>query len=250
MKKVLSNNIATGVRQPYTKVTHEWYNAMIAEAIVALGKGLIGDHSEFTVLYGCINTDSPDADISAGAIFYDGEIYLCPAFVDATITNDIVGTITTAYDSGDPVLFSDGNSYNVHQVKTIVWSDAASGSGDIDFAELRYYSGNIKTTFEIGGWNMNITGGGTGTNFKQVTMPFGVNLAKILSINVSILDDTGTTTTPIDIVSSTCVIQGGVGGFTVTNEVDLYIRTGGLFDSSSYNDDSINRGYITIEYAV
>ena len=38
-KHVLSNNIATGVRQPYTKVTHEWYNAMIDEAINALGKG-------------------------------------------------------------------------------------------------------------------------------------------------------------------------------------------------------------------
>ena len=104
-KHVLSNNIATGVRQPYTKVTHEWYNAMIDEAINAISKGLVGTNSDYIVLYGCINSDAPDANISAGAIFYNGEIYLCPAFVDATITNDIVGTITTAYDASDPILF-------------------------------------------------------------------------------------------------------------------------------------------------
>jgi len=137
-KHVLSNNIATGVRQPYTKVTHEWYNAMIDEAVNALSKGLVGTNSNFTVLYGCINSAAPNANISAGAIFYNGEIYLCPAFVDGAISNDIVGTITTAYATGDPILFSDGNSFNVHQVKTIVWSDAASGSGSVDFADLKY----------------------------------------------------------------------------------------------------------------
>lgn len=193
MKKVLSNNIATDVRQPYTKVTHEWYNAMITEAIEALGKGLVGTNSEFTVLYGCVNSDSPDADISAGAIFYNGEIYLCPAFVDATITNDIVGTITTAYDASDPILFSDGNSYDVHQIKTIVWSDAASGSGDIDFDNLKYSQAGVSTyTPTLVGYDNGgsvVVGGFTGTdagctyNLNTSTLTLNIVLSSVDVLN-------------------------------------------------------------------
>lgn len=136
MKHILSSDITSTARQPYTKVTHEYYNAMINEAVEALGRAVVQNNSSFTVLYGCVNSASPNANISAGAIFYNGEIYLCDAFVDGTISNAIVGTITTTYDTADPVLFSDGTSHNVHQIKKIVWSDAVSGSGSVNFADL------------------------------------------------------------------------------------------------------------------
>lgn len=136
MKHILSSDITSTSRQPYTKVTHEYYNAMINEAVEALGRAVVQNNSSFTVLYGCVNSAAPNANISAGAIFYNGEIYLCDAFVDGTISNAIVGTITTIYDAADPVLFSDGTSHNVHQIKKIVWSDAVSGTGSVDFANL------------------------------------------------------------------------------------------------------------------
>jgi hypothetical protein len=140
-KHVLSNNISATARQPYTKVTHEHYNAMIDELASAFGKFVVGNLADFTVLYGCVNSDAPNADITAGAIYYNGEIYLCDAFVDATISDDIVGTITTTYATGDPVLFTDLASYNVHQIKKIVWSDATAGSGDIDYSDLFFAGG-------------------------------------------------------------------------------------------------------------
>lgn len=240
MKKVLSNNIATGVRQPYTKVTHEWYNAMMTEAVEALGKGLIGTGSSFTVLYGCVNSDSPDADISAGAIFYNGEIYLCPAFVDATITNDIVGTITTAYDSSDPILFSDGSSYNVHQVKTIVWSDAVSGSGDIDYADVKIQNGTIKTVIPIGDWDMD-------ANPTKNVGWTNVDAAKVISVKAVIRDDANTFFYPLDMMdSATFVIQGGAYAF-FTNQVQLVRLTGGYFDSVDFNSTGYSRGHIIVE---
>ena len=182
-KHVLSNNIATGVRQPYTKVTHEWYNAMIDEAINALGKGLVGANSNFVVLYGCVNSASPNANISAGAIFYNGEIYLCPAFVDGAMAND----------AADPVVFSDGNSYNVHQVKTIVWSDAVSGSGDIDFADLKYSQNGVSTytptfvgydnggTPVVGGFTA--TDGGCTYNLNVSTLTLNIVLGNVAVLN-------------------------------------------------------------------
>lgn len=136
MKKVLSNNITATARQPYLQATHEHYNAAIQECVEALSKAVIADSSKPTILYGCINSNSPNADISAGAIYYNGEVYLCDAFVDASIANAIVGTITTTYAVVDPILFTDGSSHNVHQINKVVWSDAITGTGDFDFSEL------------------------------------------------------------------------------------------------------------------
>jgi hypothetical protein len=137
MKKVLSGDITSTARQPYTKVTHEFYNAMVKE----LGDSVIrmqgmNDNASFIVLWGCVNSGAPNANISAGAIWYNGEIYPCDAFVDGTISDAIVGTITTTYDAADPILFTDNNSHNVHQINKIVWSDAVSGSGDVDYSDV------------------------------------------------------------------------------------------------------------------
>ncbi len=250
MKKVLSNNIATGVRQPYTQVTHEWYNDMITEASNALAQMCIGENStDFIVLYGCNNSNAPNANISAGAIFYNGEIYLCPAFVDASITNAIVGTITTAYDSLDPVLFSDGNSFNVHQVKTIVWSDAASGSGSIDFADVVFQSGTVKRVIQIGDWNMDST--------DSVTIPHGLDATKIISVNVTILRDIGggsvlgiyPLNTPYVATTSDFPQHEGVYSTDAT-DVSLRRRIGGFFDNADFNSTSFNRGWIIIEMAL
>jgi hypothetical protein len=189
MKKVLSNNIATGVRQPYTKVTHEWYNAMRTEAANALARMSVGSSTtDFIILFGCDNTNEPNADISAGAIFYNGEIYLCPAFVDASITNAIVGTITTTYDASDPVLFSDGNSYNVHEDKIIVWSDAASGTGDVDFDDLVF-------PFKVRSYTptMGTEGGGTATGTCSANYFVNANCVTI-NLSATAITVTGTPT--------------------------------------------------------
>lgn len=128
-------------RQPHTNTSFEHLQEAYQEAIDALARGLIGDDSLFTILYGCAQQQSgSDWWISAGAIWYDGEIYLCDAISSGSpITvsgfNIPIGTITTVYHANDPITFTDGTTDNVHQIKKIVWSSGTTGSADVDFED-------------------------------------------------------------------------------------------------------------------
>lgn len=131
-KHVLYGDITSVAKQPYLKQTHQHYNEMIDELTKAFGETIVSDSSSVTILWGCVNTGTgtgigQSAIISAGAVYYNGEIYQVPAFSTASIVSGLKGTITTTYSAIDPVLFSDNNTHNVHQIKTIVISDAASG---------------------------------------------------------------------------------------------------------------------------
>ena len=240
MKKVLYSDIATGVRQPYTKVTHEWYNSMIIEATNALAKGIVGNNNtDYIALFGCENSDSPNADISAGAIYQNGIIYLVPAYVNASITNTIVGTLSTTYSASDPVLFSDGNSRYVHEIKTIEFTDAASGSGLFDYADLIRNKGTIRSYIEIGDWNMDTT-----ANISVDISNLGLDFTKLINVNAIIISDSGARI-PIN-KNTSGVVDGNIE--TVGSGAVLLERTtGGYFDSSIFDSTSFNRGYIYLE---
>lgn len=253
MKKVLYSDIATGIRQPYTKVTHEWYNSMIIEASNALAKGIVGNNdTDYIVLFGCENSDSPNADISAGAIYHDGIIYLVPAYVNASITNTIVGVLSTTYSASDPVLFSDGNARYVHEIKTIEFTDATSGSGLFDYADLQLHSGICRKIYPIGSWDMNVSASGSATKDVLIDDVAGTLMPKIKSISVTILDDSLLNALPLDHWSASFAVQGVIVGYTVSGSgwsVSMKIRSGGNFDSNDYDDTTINRGFVTVEYS-
>jgi hypothetical protein len=86
------------------------------------------------ILWGCINTGTGDSYVvSAGAVFYAGEIYLVDA---ATFTLNanvaIFSPITTQYQTNaDPVTFSDSSVHNIHDIrKTAV---VAGTTGTMNF---------------------------------------------------------------------------------------------------------------------
>jgi len=94
------------------------------------------------VLWGCVNTGSfPNYDISAGAVWYLGEVYEVDA-TTFTITggNVAVATVvTTQYTTyADPVTFTDASTHNVHNIRKVSIGAAASGSGIADFSDLVY----------------------------------------------------------------------------------------------------------------
>lgn len=111
------------------------------ECINALARNAVGRATDTTrgyILFGCVNSGTTGSmNVSAGAIFYAGEVYLVDAFT-LTVANTAVGAITTtSYTvSADPVAFTDGVSRNVHDVRKITFSDAASGSGIFNFVDM------------------------------------------------------------------------------------------------------------------
>lgn len=92
------------------------------------------------VLYGCINTGSGATYvISAGAIYYGGEIFLVDAASFTATGSDvaILSIITTQYTTNaDPVTFTDTTVHNVHNIRKVLISAGASGSGIADYSAI------------------------------------------------------------------------------------------------------------------
>lgn len=105
------------------------------EVVNALAKSIIGtfDPTAVYILFGCVNSGiAPGLVISAGAVFYNGEIYL----VDATNFFLGAGQVAIAnfqltYDllNGDPVTFTDNVQRNVHQIRKFALVPGAAGTG-------------------------------------------------------------------------------------------------------------------------
>ena len=138
-KHVLYGDITSTAKQPYLKQTHQHYNEMINELTKAFGEQIAIDSTKVTKLWGCINTGTGtgignSAIISAGAVYYNGEIYQVPAFTTASIVNGLLGVVTTGYVSGvDPVTFSDNTTHSVHEIKTIIITDLTA-AGDLAYS--------------------------------------------------------------------------------------------------------------------
>lgn len=138
MKKISTANITTAVGMPIKSGSLQHIQSAYQEALDALAKNALGsvDPTKVYVLWGCVDTGpgSTYYVISEGAVYYNGEIYYVPAV--AISSGYAVANIDTSYFSAanaDPVQFTDGISYNVHEIRQMVITDAAPGSGVADF---------------------------------------------------------------------------------------------------------------------
>ena len=146
MRKLDTSYISATSGMPIKSGTLNHIQTAYQEAISAAVQGLIGQgYSSSTpyILNGCTNSGSGSTyNISAGAVFFNGEVYITPSvsFVIAG-SNVAVGVLTTGFDNNpadnaDPVEFTDGSVYNVHQISTIVFQAGLSGSGAFNFSAL------------------------------------------------------------------------------------------------------------------
>lgn len=143
MKILDTTPIAPGIAMYVKGGTLAFMQLAYKEALAELSTNRIGSTYDTTkgyVLNGCINTGSGTTyTISAGSIFFNGEIYLVPA-ASFTISGSNVaeGIITTTQyiSDADPTDFTDGNQRNVHNIRQIVFSPALAGSGAVDFVNL------------------------------------------------------------------------------------------------------------------
>lgn len=138
MKRLLTNSISDTVAMPVKSGTLEFLQDSYKEVANALAIAVIGNAVSNIgyVLYGCKNTGSgANFIISAGAIYFNGEIYLVPAATFTTSGNSAIGkiTITNFTTNADPVTFSDGIDRSVHKIRRIVFT-----AGDPDTADMLY----------------------------------------------------------------------------------------------------------------
>jgi hypothetical protein len=114
-------------------------------------------------LYGLVNTGSGSSyDISAGSVFYNGEVYLVDA-ASFTITGGqfAVCKIVTSNFSGvnaDPVQFNDGINRNIHEIRKVVISADLGGSGISNYVDGQRINSNIAQVNLINGSGISITG--------------------------------------------------------------------------------------------
>lgn len=148
MKKVINASITTA-KQPYYGRTMDHVMQGIAEGDDSNVRAVIEDATKATILWGVVNSTPAGATytLTAGAIYWAGEIYQVDAqTVTVTGANKLVATITTTYQAGDPVTMSDNTTASVHAIRKLVFSDAASGSGDFNFGTI---AGVYETAIEI-----------------------------------------------------------------------------------------------------
>jgi hypothetical protein len=148
MKKVLVTAVTGGVGQPIKSGTVKFMQDSLTELILSTLNAVGGaeiDSSVPTVLYGVQNTGSgSNYVISAGAVLYNGEVYLVPAATFTAGTGAVFVLVKSYYTdaTADPTKLTDGSFQNVHEIRTIEVQDGSSStSGYIDdFANLKVFS--------------------------------------------------------------------------------------------------------------
>lgn len=143
MKTLIETNTTATAGQPVGSETLQFIQDAYNDPIGALIRSTMGSYTtnDKIIFDGCIvTTGSPITAgacvITAGYIYYNGNWYYTSGF-NATITgsNVVIGTITTT-DYVGPVTFTDNTGYSIHEIKTIVLSQAATGS--FDFSTFKY----------------------------------------------------------------------------------------------------------------
>lgn len=171
MKSLDLSNIVSAVRRlGAVRATFDHLQESVQETTDALARSLTSNNqTNLVLLYGCVNSGTGlNYIISAGAVYYQGEIYLVQAFTGTATGVQVPSlSIVTSWRAGDPVKYSDNNNFNTHKIRTMLWTIGASGAGLSDFSGLVTPVSISEATLNdstIAFINTGITvGGGSGT---------------------------------------------------------------------------------------
>jgi len=163
MKKIKTTDIIAGSAMPLKSGSLNHLQSANQEGIFSLAQselfqrtGVSAGYANPQALYGLSYTVSGSTwSIESGCLVFGTEMYLCDATLGIVLGTGqvVVGTITTTYltaTNADPVIFSDSTSNNVHEIRKIVWSAGASGSGSFDFVNMQYLGRWIEQTYSAG----------------------------------------------------------------------------------------------------
>ena len=159
-------------------------------------------------------------------IYFVGGVFIVKGFTDNCID---IGDLDI-YNIPELTLveFTKDNSVSEYWIPKIIWSYSYSK----DMIQRKIVV--------LKGWNMDTTA----TYEIDHILPTS---CLIVGCQATILSDTGVQY-PLNCFSSGAV-QGGVSGYNLTNGMISFTRlAGGLFDSSEFDDTTINRGYAVIDF--
>lgn len=127
MKKLLTGNISVGAKMPIVKTTLDHIQAAYNEQIQAICRNIGTDDAggtpgtpAYDIVYGLQSTTVGSAfTANRGYIYTAGELFQVPA-ASFTIGGGQypIFVLSETYATGDPIEFTDGNSYNIHQIRT------------------------------------------------------------------------------------------------------------------------------------
>jgi hypothetical protein len=136
MKKLVTSNIVEGVRKlGAVKAFFEHMESAYITAISDLVVGLAASSSAPVSLYGVVNSGSgSNFNISAGAIFHNGEVFTIPAFSG----NAPGGQVPTLrlIETKQQLVYTDGSNQDTLNTRTYVWQFGAAGSGLANFSDV------------------------------------------------------------------------------------------------------------------
>ncbi len=198
MRKNDFSNSATGKLHKLSLDDLETIQTALIESILALSGGLLNDITTPVIFYGCdISVVGTTYTMTAGAIFYNGEIY--PVDAQVLVTASPVNFVTYVQPfAKDPVPYSDGSSFNVHVINKIKLSTAAGIGAYNALARLAKAD---KTPF-LGGSTGQVLKKVSGTDFDFVwASPDSISVVTTATSNGLSLDFTVSSSPPYTVAS-------------------------------------------------
>lgn len=144
MRKIDETQITGTDGAYFKKGTWAHLQKAYIEALDALARVIIKDYdpTKVYILYGCVNsTTAPIYTLTAGAVYYAGEVYLVDAVTFTSTGADVaVATIVTTNNtsdySADPVISSEGNNLYMHNIRKVVIATGTAGTGISDYSNF------------------------------------------------------------------------------------------------------------------
>jgi len=246
------------------------------------------------ILKGCVITvngsggPTPTLDLTAGAIWYNDEIYEVSAVIgqalpsstsqldvettyqwdiistqsDNRVYKDLVANNTILNKTAELKITGSTGQSNLQRVSDFLLSKPATQfiQGIAEIASQTEVEIGIDNERIVTPLTLNIMFGGLKRKVidigpwnmdtvSTVAVPHGLATYKIRNVSAIIIADGGAVMNKIDAVfNSADTTQQGGIGNITFNNVNLYRLDLGIFDSTNYNDPVINRGYIVIDY--
>lgn len=136
MKRLDTSSITTSVAMPIKAGTLDFLQDANKETIANVIKSLLGftpDTNTVYILNGCVNSNTaPSYNVTAGVVYYNGEIYDVAAFAFTTTGTDLPYPnllITQFTTNADPVQFTDGTPRNVHNIRSLTVTATSTDTG-------------------------------------------------------------------------------------------------------------------------